>query len=389
MLPFLSSELKELYLEMSTVNGSTINEVFNASIGRTPNLVIFHLEATVSGVTVDTALARWLQATPNLEEISLPRYYLTPLLVRAMGSLPRLKTLDESYKSTGHPGDQSEVVQHFPPDTFPGLINLGLNATPSVAWRLLLASQEIGSRLSHIVLHVPDNLDTKDLLIFTSHVVENCSRMTELSLDLFNRPVCRALNTSPLPMALLESLYPCTRLKRLEIEHPFPFKFQEDDVVRMGRAWPQIVHLAVCPHPDFGFPISDQMGSSLSILAAFAKSLPNLEVLSLYINQEGHLSLGDNLYPQWQFRNLTELDVGLSAVPRDRLRDVGFYIASLCRKRPWITYGEKEWHSGLVPDDQDKIEAAWNEVQDIAGSAMEVKRAGRLRKTGTGTGVPV
>ncbi|KAG8944660.1 hypothetical protein FRC04_001624 [Tulasnella sp. 424] len=391
MLPFLSSELKELYLEMSTVTVSTINEVFNATIGRTPNLAIFHLEATVSGVTIETALARWLQATPNLEEISLPRHYLTPSLVRVMGSLPRLETLDQSYKSLGHPGNQSKVVQHFPPDTFPSLINLGLNAMPSVAWRFLLASQEIGIRLSRIVLHAPDNVDTQDLLTFTSHVVENCSGMTELFLNLFNRSVSTAPDISPLPMALLESLYPCTKLKRLCIGHPFPFTFQQDDVERMGRAWPQMVNFEVCPDPDFGFPISDQMGSSLSILAAFAKSLPNLEVLALYINREEHLSLGDNLYPQWQFQKLTELDVGLSAVPSDRLRDVGFYIASLCRERPRVTYGEANWHSGLVPDDRDKIEVAWNEVHHIVGSAMEVKRAAqrRLREISTDAGVPV
>lgn len=376
------------------VTASTVNEVFNATIGRTPNLLIFHLEATVSGVRVDTVIARWLQATPNLEEISLPRYYSTPTLVRVLGFLPRLKTFDQSFKSAGHRGNQSEVAQHFHPDTFPSLIRLGLNATPSVAREFLLASQGIGTRISRIVLHALDNLDTKDLLIFTRHVAENCSGMTELFLNLFNGPDPRASDISPLPMALLESLYPCTRLKALNIGHHFPFRFHEDDVERMGRAWPRMIYFKVCADPNFGFPPSDQMGSSLSILAAFAKSLPNLEDLGLYITQEGHLSFGDNLYPQWQFRKLKKLYVGLSAVTRDRLCDIGFYIASLCREHPRLTYGETNWHSGLAPDDRGKIKeikAAWKEVQEIVGFAMEVKWAGRprFRETVTDAGVPV
>lgn len=382
VLPFLSSELKELYLDMSTVDASDVNGLFNAIIGRTPGLVTLQVEAIVSGTSVDAALARWLQTTPNLEEISLPRYYLTPTLVRAMGFLPRLKTLDQSFEPN-HQGDQSDVVQCLPSDTFPGLLNLGLNTAPLAASRFLLASQEIGSRLSRIVLHAIQDLDTKDLLIFTTHIAENCSAMTELGLNLFIRPTPqRATEISPLPMALLESLYRCTRLKKLEIGHHFPFTFHQDDVERMGRAWPQMVYLEVCADPDFD---SDQMGSSLSILTAFAKSLPNLELLGLYINQAEHLSFGGDLHPQWQFRRLKELYVGLSRVPKDRLRHVGFYIASLCWELPELTWSTTGWHSGFIPNNWYQTEAILKEVEDILGFAMEVKRAGRLRLRGTGT----
>lgn len=391
ILPFLSTELKELQLKLDKGNASEVNKMFNALVHRTPGLVTLHLEARASGGSVDATLARWLQTTPNLEKVSLPRSYLTPTLVQVMGSLPRLKTIDQSFGSKSQ-GGHSEVVLHLPPNAFPSLVYLSLNATPSVAWSFLHASQGIWTRLSRIVLHASVGTNTKDILRFTSHVAQNCSAMTELGLNLFSRPTSGAQDTSPLPWALLERLYPCKGLKKLQIGHHFPFTFQQYDVERMGRAWPQMVHLEVCPYPDFGFTLSDQMGSCLSILTTFAKSMPNLEVLGLYINHEKiQPSLSLNLYPQWQFRKLTELFVGLSAVTKDRVRHVGFYIASLCRERPTITYGTTDWHNGFVPGDWDEIETNWEEVHDIAGFAMEVKLAGRssLAETGTVAGVSV
>ncbi|KAG8925656.1 hypothetical protein FRC00_003785 [Tulasnella sp. 408] len=375
ILPFLSSELKELYLEMSTQTIPTANEVFKAINNRTPSLVTFSLQARIRGINVDTSLAGWLQTALNIEEVSLPPYYLTPVLIRTLGSLPRLKSIKQSLYFI-HSTPSSEELQALPPGSFPKLTRICFNATPSGAERFLFTSQEIGSRLDSIVFFAYGSLDTEDILRFAQLVAQSCPVITELSLNLFTTTDSGEQSVSPLPMALLESLYPCTRLRCLEIGHPFPFTFQEEDVERMGRAWPQMLTLDLCPDPDFAFPLAGHRGSSLSILSVFAKALPGLEVLSFYSNIREAPRFAGNLWPPHQFHNLTEVDFGLSSVPGGSLRQVGFYIASLCKKRPAVSYGESDWHTGHLPNNWDQTATAWEEVDDTVDFAMDVKLAG-------------
>ncbi|KAG8925657.1 hypothetical protein FRC00_003786, partial [Tulasnella sp. 408] len=384
ILPFLSSELKELYLEMSTQTASTANTVFKAINNRTPSLITFYLQAKVQGISVDTSLARWLQTAVNIEEISVPPHYLTPTLTRALGSLPKLRSIKQSLNFT-HSTHPSAGLQSLPPGSFPKLSQISFNATPSEAGTFLFTSQEIASRLDRIVLFAYGSLETEDILKFAQLVAQSCPMITELALDLFTIQDSGEQSVSSLPMTVLESLYPCTRCRSLEIGHPFPLTFQEEDVERMGRAWPQLTTLDVCSDPDFSFPFPPQVGSPLSILSVFAKALPRLKVLSLYLNmQEAPLFTG-NLWPQHQFQNLEEVDFGLSPVPRGPSREVGFYVASLCKERPTVAYGASSWHTGNLPNDWTQTETAWKEIDDMLGFAMGVKRAGlsSLRESAT------
>ncbi|KAG9045179.1 hypothetical protein FS837_006872 [Tulasnella sp. UAMH 9824] len=375
MLPFLSRELKQLDLHMSTQIPATANEVFKAIVHRTPSLVIFYLKANVQGTTVDMSLARWLQTTTNLEEVSFPAYYLTPALIRALGSLPRLKRIGQNSRSN-HSSDSSRQLQCFPPGSFPHLLDIGFNATLFEAPKFLLGSLEVASRLVHLVLHASGTLDSENILKFVRHVAQNCHMLTELGLDLFSGPRYGEQSLYPLKMELLESLYPCIRLEALDITYPLLFTFQENDVEEMGRAWPQMVLLHVCPDPDFSLPFGGRMGSSLSILSAFAKALPKLESVRFYLKKQEAPPFTGNLYPPYQFQNLNRVHFGLSPVPDGRLRHVGFYIASLCKERPTISCGRSNWHTGNLPSDWAGTKSAWKEVNDMVGFAMEVKRAG-------------
>ncbi|KAG8894162.1 hypothetical protein FRC01_013136 [Tulasnella sp. 417] len=205
MLPFLSGELKELYLEMSTESAFAANEALKVIIHRTPSLVKLNLEAQVQGTSVETSLAKWLETTENLEEISLPPYYLTPALVQTLGSLPQLKVIEQNFKFT-HPSNSSVVLQALPPGTFPHLTSISFNATLSDARKFLLASQEVGSRLVCITLHASGTMDSGDILNFTRHITQNCPMMTNLGLDLSKALESGEQSVSPLTMELLESL---------------------------------------------------------------------------------------------------------------------------------------------------------------------------------------
>lgn len=384
MLPFLSGELRHLYIQMSTQTASTANEVFKAITHRTPSLITFMLEAQVQSPSIDASLARWLQTTLNLEEVSLPANYFSSPLIRALGSLPKLKKIEQSL-TFFPPSDSPRVLQPLPCGTFPQLFHLAFDATLSDARKFLLASPEVGSRLVHITLHVSGVLDSQNILNFAGHVAQNCPMMTEFGLDLFIQPGSGEHSLSPLTMELLESLYPCTGLKSLEIGHPLPFTFLEDDVERMARAWPNMVLIDVCNDIDYSLPHTGLTGNSLSILPVFATALPKLEILGLYLNKQEAPPFAGNLNPRYQFQTLSELRVGLSLVPGGPLRQVGFYIASLCKELPSINFQPSNWYTGTPPSDWAETEKAWKEVEDMAGFAMDVKRAtlSSLRETAT------
>ncbi|KAG8913134.1 hypothetical protein FRC01_004717 [Tulasnella sp. 417] len=373
MLPFLSSELKKLYIDMSTETASTANEVFKAIVHRTPSLINFELQAQVQSPSIITSLARWFETTPNLEEVSLPPNYLTSPLIRALGSLPKLKKIEASLRFFGSIDPPSEL-QHLPCGNFPHLRYLGFHATLSGARKFLLASREVVSQLTHISLHAGGVLDSENILNFARHVAQNCPMVTELGLDLFTDQGEQSL--SPLTVVLLESLYPCSQLQSLEIGHPFPLTFQEDDVEQMGRAWPRMVLLDLCNDPNTSLPLGVQMGNSLSILPIFASALPELEVLGLYFNNQEALPFAGNLYPQYQFQKLSQLRFGLSPIPEGRSHQVAFYIASLCKKSPIITFRSSDWYVGTLPSDWEETQRAWEKIRDLVDFAMEVKLAG-------------
>lgn len=381
MIPFLSGELKQLHLHMPTPTPSTANEVFKALAHRTPALVSFHLEATVRGLSVDTSIARWLRTTANLEAVSLPPHYLTPALVRVLGSLPKLREIEQSEYT--YLSNSTRVLQCLPPGTFPKLVDISFSASLSEAQGFLLASQEVGYRLSRIVLHASGRLDSERILKFARLVTEICPALTGLGLNFSAVPRSGEQSLAPLTMALFESLYPCTQLQTLEIGHPLPFTFQEEDVEQMARAWPQMACFDVCPDPDYSFPLTSQLGSSISILSVFAKAMPELEVLSLHVNEQGAPPFTGNLYPRYQFQRLTALRFGLSLLPGGSSRQVGFYIASICKERPVISHGRTGWHSGAYPNDWIQTKRDWQEVEDTVYFAMEVKQEGLSSLRGT------
>ncbi|KAG8907865.1 hypothetical protein FRC01_007546 [Tulasnella sp. 417] len=255
ILPFLSGELGQLDLQMSTYATSTANDVLKAIAERAPTLVTFSLGTKLPKVFVEKALMGLLQTTGSLEKILLPPDYLTPALIQILGSLPKLKEIDEGPRLP-YPRHSPGVLPPLHPGAFPHLTNITFSATLPDARKFLFASQEIASRLQ------------------------------------------------------------------------------------------------------------------------FAKALPKLEALAIFLGEQEAQPLADNFCPQYQFQNLTELHVGLSYVPGGPRPQVGAYIASLCKIRPFIECGATEWHIGEIPRDWANTETAWKEVEEAVGLAMKVKQTG-------------
>ncbi|KAG8914850.1 hypothetical protein FRC00_010336 [Tulasnella sp. 408] len=376
-IPFISKDLVNLDLQLHDTDEAWIKEIFSALRHRTLKLKVFHLDTEVVGAVSEAALASWLEQMETLESLELPPYYLTERIVTAIGAFPRLRTIDLPFDGPHYQYNDTGFLGTLPGGSFPSLVRLTLPATPAAARHLLFNSPTNYTCLTKLHLYALKDIGAHQILAFTQQLAGRCPMITDIELALFLKPEFRSQGASALPIEVLESLYSCKNLNALRIGHPLPLKLNPADVENIAHAWPQIKDLYLCCQPDFSFSISEQMGTSISILPVFALHLPNLQRLGLYFNGQDPITFEGHLYPQFQFVQLQTLSVGLSPIPMTKVRDLGFYLASLCSRIPNIAFGYFSWLGEMGPPDDVGRKTAWRDVEENMAFAMRVKLAGK------------
>lgn len=375
IIPFLSEELTFLKLVLYNASDTRIKELFSALRNRTPKLETFVLDTEAFGAASEAALALCLNKMEKLEILQLPSYYLSARILTAIGTLPQLRAIGHLNDEPSYQYNDTGLLYTLPYGSFPSLDELTLPATPAAAQHLLFNSGTTFADLTVLNLHAPKDIEADRILAFTQQLASHCPMITVMELAFFLSPEFRGQGASVLPIGILESLYPCKNIISLWIGHPLPLKLSPADVENMGRAWPEVGFLCLCSEPDFSFPVTGQMGNSLSILSAFASHLPDLITLGLYFNGQDRMSFGGYLYPRYQFTVLRTLLVGLSPIPKTRTRDLGFYLASLCSGDVDVSYGHRVWRGETMPPNTAKREKAWRAVGEVMAFAMRVKLA--------------
>ncbi|KIO32384.1 hypothetical protein M407DRAFT_4559 [Tulasnella calospora MUT 4182] len=278
MIPFLSGALLYLNLHLGNEDEAQITKIFNTLRNRTLKLKTFHLKTRAVGPALEKALALWLKNMETLEKIESPPYYLTASILATIKTLPRLQIINQTAGSRNVHNNVG-MLGTLPENSFPSLVQLTLPATPASAQRFLFDTPTNFTGLTLLELHAPKDIEANQLLGFTKHLAIHCPMITSIELVLFLSSAFRSQGATALSIGILESVYPCKLLTRLKIAYPLPREFNSADVENMGKAWPRMTNLSLCPEPDFSFPILEHMGAKLSILPAFALHLPNLQTL--------------------------------------------------------------------------------------------------------------
>ncbi|KAG8914854.1 hypothetical protein FRC00_010340 [Tulasnella sp. 408] len=379
VLPFLSNDLAHLDLELNDSSDALLKEAFDAFRSRRLNLKTFRLYTYDVGPTSEAALGSWLETMKTLEKVTLPDYYLTAQVLTRIATLPELRVIDRvnAGYSLQLQDDDPRMAGSLPSDSFPRLAEITLPATPAAARRLLFNSHTNFAGLTRLDLDAEKDIKADHVIAFTQDLATHCPKITTIGLALYLCSAFRDQGVSVLPVEILESLYPCHHLTSLRIRYPLPLKFGPNDVEKMGRAWPQMTHLSLCPAPNF--TVSEDMGVTVAILPSFALHMPNLQMLGLYFNSQDHITFEGRLYHTYQFKQLDDLYVGLSSKPKSQVRDLGFFLASLCSRDVNIRYGERalSTSSSLVAHEKRRV-AAWKEVKEMMSFAMRIKLAGEV-----------
>ncbi|KAG9045178.1 hypothetical protein FS837_006871 [Tulasnella sp. UAMH 9824] len=380
ILPFLSARIKTLEVDL-TGDLQSVDDFFRTLAGRTPLLKHFNLKTFTAVKDIKESLRKAISTWQNLKVLVLPPYYLRPMIVEAVASLPNLTNLEHEY-TYYPPHDETAMLQELPENPFPKLACLGFNSNPPSAQRLATKYLDLFTRLISIHIDAANNVGGEEVLEFVRHLGRNCVQLIYIDLNLCLGMGPHGQVASPLSFTVLQSLFPCRRLQVLLIGHPHPLTINKTDVEWLAVAWPKLEIFDICKEPHSSYRIHGATGNPLSILPVFARHFPKMKVLGLFFDNDQNLNFSGDLYPEYEFCRLEALCVGVSAVPGGRSRDVGFLIASLCKVEPTIEIGPSVWYAGPEHAEWIGYQRQWEEARDFLQFAMRTKIASRAKASG-------
>ncbi|KIO32394.1 hypothetical protein M407DRAFT_214358 [Tulasnella calospora MUT 4182] len=377
ILPFLTPQVKSLDVELMG-DSQSVDDFFHALAGRTPNLETFTLKTIIPAIDVEASLLKTISTWKTLKTLTVPPHYLRPSIMNAVASLPNLTLLDQQY--THHPPyDEVAMLQELPKNAFPKLQIFGFNSNPVFAQRLVQNHPALFTKLTDIIIDSSSGVSEEEVSGLAHHLGRECTGLVRISLNFCLGLIPQTEETSPLSFRVLESLFPCRKLKMLEIGHPYPLTINEMDVERMAAAWPNMEVFNVGNEPDLSLPIPGDMGNSFSILSTFARHFPEMETLGLFFAKDQSLRFSGDLYPEFEFHRLESLSVGVSAVPGGCSQETGFLIASLCMVLPTIELGVSNWYVGTECSEWAEYRRQWEETDKSLELAMRTKIASRAK----------
>lgn len=388
IIPFVGPRLETLILKMDEGIDNVAQSLLMQSLtNRMPTLNALQLTSFGPAHHISHPFATLISSSPNLTQILIPPFFLTKEIVAATAQLPRLKTLGWSEWWTNTRNyHESGMSFEFLPESFPQLSTLRFGSLPNRMAEILQSMDHVG-RLSAVALDCPAYTSPQEIEnVFAT--LGSCARQLERVLMVCS-PVPQLRGSSSndsLSVDNIRPLFSCTQLKRLTLYAPHLVPPKDEDVVEMGKNWPTMCKLVLCPSPV----VKRDSGVDFNILSSFAKSLPNLQDLRLFFGQEVPEFDGD-LYPAHRFTKLETLGFGLSRIPKGKTRDIGFLLASVCQHPPVIQSGEGVGYRGdrISSREHEDLMARCTDIRSDMNLAFRIKSSFARKSDGGGPGVAV
>lgn len=301
-----------------------------------------HLDIKMAlGIVFD----RWQQ----LQHISFPLYYITPLHLRALAILPYLETINIATMPTTYNPPRSgwtgpiEHTKHFlgpgstsepslPVGSFPSLHTFGIGViNPLAIIRLLQQPNFPVTQIRSIALRItgPANYSMSyGIRGIIQTLVERQSQVQDLFINTFS-----VEGTLPTAISLsdqvvyedIKSLRNLLHLRHARMWHNLPFYITEDEFYNLTDGW-DIETLVLNPSPVV---VLDSPLSLLALVVA-AQNCPNLSELGLFVD-----AMNSDIpctVPDKKMANLQHLSLGSSHIiwsHLERSMSISNFLATL------------------------------------------------------------
>ncbi|KAG9036377.1 hypothetical protein FS837_001695 [Tulasnella sp. UAMH 9824] len=374
IVPFVGPKLENLVLEMDGSIESLEQSLLLQSLAhRMPALKFLRLTSSSFAHNMSTSFTALISTSPQLTHIELPPFCLTQEVVAATARLPLLTILTHSkWTKAAETYHESGMRFEFTPAAFPKLEVISFASLPNRMAEVFQSTDHVG-RLREVFLDCPAYNSPQEIKNIFAALGSSAKLLDGLQLVCCPIPQLAELEPpmDSLSINTIRPLFSCTRLGLFHLLAPHMVPLKDEDVVEMGKCWPEMGSLILCPAPL----VNRDRGVDFGILQTFAASFPNLGQLQLYFGKDIP-EFGGNLHPANQFEDLDILGVGFSTVPRRKAQDIGFLLASLCSSPPLIEWGPPRYHRGDdIPEEQRaESEAGWEDVKLAMDLAFRIKK---------------
>ncbi|KAG8961247.1 hypothetical protein FRC00_012868, partial [Tulasnella sp. 408] len=371
ILPFIGPQLEDLSLEMDEGIDNVAKLLLLQNLShRVSTLESLRLTSPGFAHHISTPLSTLISSLPNLEHLELPSFFLTQEVVAAAARLPLLVECLSYSKWTKNAESyhESGMCFDFMPGSFPKLETLAFASLPNRMAEILQSPDHAG-RLRLVMLDCPAYNSPQEVESVFAALGSGAQQLE--SVMLMCNPVPQLTPSSSkdsLSIETIRPLFSCTQIEEFHLYAPHFTPLKDEGVLEMARSWPAMWSLSLCPTPL----VKRDLGVGFSILPLFAKSFPNLQVLGLFFGK-GIPEFDGDLYPAYRFTKLETLELGISRIPKNKTRDIGFLFASLCQHPPSI--GDTDIVELLVDESASNMSSA---PVPVPGSADQAPGGGPL-----------
>ena len=356
---FMHSKLKKLQLIiLPDVSTTGLRDFIEGLPKLCPELTDLDLSANIRIPVLEPVLSTVLSALPHLEEVNFPAFGITSSVIRALSKHKHLKKVyARPFWGLGFAGDSDDVktidVSDLPRDCFPDLQELDLDGGFSVL-RNVLSAQCIPRSLTRLYFSAFEGEPLHSLKSLLDFIANEFIELTFLGVAyLIKPPEPLGLHDAgnegqvaeTIPRISFDVLRPALRLRKLRsfhVMHNRPLLLTEFDIEEMGRAWNDTALrcLRLVPDPVFAPGVNLESDLTLGTLEIFARCLPKLERLELYIDATRDIPTGS---PKHIFEELTTLDVGISPVAQNEHGAIARWLAKLMPKKSMTLLYGADW----------------------------------------------
>ncbi|KAG8903364.1 hypothetical protein FRC01_009222 [Tulasnella sp. 417] len=378
IVPFTGPQLENLFLEIDEgVDHAGQSLLLQSLTDRMPTLKFLRLMSLGVAHHISTSLASLISSLPKLTHLELPPFFHTHEIVAATAQLPSLTNF--SYSDSMDPTKnyhESGMCFEFISGSFTQLEILCFGSLPNRMGEILQSTDHVG-RLRAVLLNCPAYNSPQEIENVFATLASGARRLTQVHLACCPIPeLAVSSSKDSLSIKNLRPLFACNQLRSFRLQAPHFTPLKDEDVVEMGKNWPAMCNLILCPAPL----LNKDQGVGFDILPSFAQSFPSLRELRIFFGKEVPEFDGE-LYPPYQFTKLEILGFGRSPIPRHKARDVGFLIASLCQRPPSIQSGSNTNNTGgSFP-----VWSAYSEVESNMKLAFRIKNAVARRLDSAGS----
>ncbi|KAG8983086.1 hypothetical protein FRB93_007677 [Tulasnella sp. JGI-2019a] len=336
VLHFLSRSVTSLHIQYKTLCTAPRVAASMSSLATfAPEVSKLTVECLFRVDMVDEALSSWIESLKKLREVTLPRYFGSQPIVKALGSTGGLESVSGHAKlsrTTEHASVILGTHWSLPSSAFERLQFIDFDATLAQAVEIFSGSPL--PELRGLWLNAVGPVTNPILQPCILALVAWCKDLEDLSLNLL--PPMGTTDRERIRFQILDPLLRLRKLQKLQIIHDHSIYLVEENVEAMSLAWPRLIQLSF----RGGNP-REAPQTSFSILKSFAIKFSNIQRLAITLHIDGDVSVVDSVPPT--FTSLQELHLDTSRIHGQQSVAVATLLSLICPLGVKILFGIADW----------------------------------------------